>query len=100
MIGQKVCPLFSAGGDVPKETVNEPANHRVEAPVRNRAFTLVELLVVIAIIGILAALLLAALSGAKQRAWGVSCKSNLHQVQLGMSMYAEDSSGWYPISGA
>jgi prepilin-type N-terminal cleavage/methylation domain-containing protein len=65
-----------------------------------RAFTLIELLVVIAIIGILAALLLTSLSSGKQRAWATHCKSNLHQIHLGMTMYADDSNGLYPISGA
>src|SRR2546425_5651469 len=59
------------------------------------AFTLVELLVVIAIIALLASLLLPALSRAKASALSVKCKSNLHQIGLGLQMHVDDH-GFYP----
>jgi prepilin-type N-terminal cleavage/methylation domain-containing protein len=64
------------------------------------AFTLIELLVVIAIIAILAALLLPVLGQAKQKAWTTSCNSNLHQIGLGMRMFADDNNELYPESGS
>jgi len=63
------------------------------------AFTLIELLVVIAIIAILVAMLLPALAAAKQRAWTIACNSNLHQISLGLTMFADDNSGRFPQSG-
>ncbi len=59
------------------------------------AFTLVELLVVIAIIAILAAILLPVLIAARSAADSAVCRSNVHQLTLGLSMYVQQI-GAYP----
>jgi prepilin-type N-terminal cleavage/methylation domain-containing protein/prepilin-type processing-associated H-X9-DG protein len=60
------------------------------------AFTLIELLVVISIIAILAAMLLPALSRAKESARKISCMNKLRQLDLSMQMYVDDNHGFYP----
>ena len=63
---------------------------------RRVAFTLIELLVVIAIIAILAALLLPALTAAKERAQRTACLNNFKQLGLALNMYALDNQDFFP----
>ncbi len=69
---------------------------RAGASLRRTAFTLLELLVVVAIIGILAALLLPALSAAHQKARCAQCNNNLQQIGIAFTMYAQEHADHLP----
>ncbi|MBE6380518.1 MAG: DUF1559 domain-containing protein [Lentisphaerae bacterium] len=63
-----------------------------------KQFTLIELLVVIAIIAILAAMLLPALSAARERARNANCIGKLKQIGTAMIMYAGDNKSYLPVN--
>jgi len=66
---------------------------------KDRGFTLIELLVVIAIIALLMAILLPSLNRARDQGKAVTCRSNLKQIGLALTLYAEDNSGKFPRNG-
>jgi len=65
---------------------------------RSAAFTLIELLVVVAIIAILAAMLLPALTAAREKARRATCANNMSQIARGLEMYLGDYGEYYPCS--
>jgi len=60
-------------------------------PLRKAAFSLIELLVTIAIIALLAALILPALSRAKESGRSTACRGNLHQIGVALQMYVQEN---------
>jgi prepilin-type N-terminal cleavage/methylation domain-containing protein/prepilin-type processing-associated H-X9-DG protein len=68
------------------------------AAARRQAFTLVELLMAIAIVGILAAILLPVMAGARNKAHNVACLNNLRQLGIATRLYAEDDNATLPAA--
>ena len=69
---------------------------RITPPRATAVFTLIELLVVIAIIAILAAMLLPALSKAREKARAITCLNNLKSIGTMCTMYSDDFGGMMP----
>jgi prepilin-type N-terminal cleavage/methylation domain-containing protein/prepilin-type processing-associated H-X9-DG protein len=63
---------------------------------RHRGFTLIELLVVVAILGILMGLLLPGIKKALKGGTQVQCQSQLRQLYVAVTLYANDSAGFFP----
>lgn len=68
--------------------------------IMKKGFTLIELLVVIAIIGILAALIIVSLSGARSKATDTQLKNNARNIDTALAQYYQDNNSGFPTAAA
>ena len=86
--------------EISMHTLSGEENKIMRNPLMIKKFTLVELLVVIAIIGILTAMLLPAIKGAKDFAVHAACQNQLKQQSLAIMMYGNDIDGHWPTNNS
>jgi len=79
--------------------LTETINRRSVSGPHTGGFTLIELLVVVAIIALLMSILLPSLKKAREQAKRTVCASNLHQIGVGLKMYASDHKHIFPRRG-
>lgn len=92
--GKNLDPMAPARGH---RSISTPRRlRRISDEIACRAFTLVELLAVIAIVGVLASLLLPALSHARSAAQRSSCLNNLRQIGIAFELYLLEHKDTYP----
>src|ERR1051325_4449549 len=77
---------------------DQRGNQVRKVPFSNQGFTLIEMLTVVTVISVLAALLLPAFAGAKEKAQSATCMNNLRQIGYATYLYAEDNNEYLPFN--